>query len=512
MGLSKSKYTKFCQCPKALWLKRYKPDEEVIDPSSESRFSTGSQVGDLAKQLFGTYTEVTVKDENNNLDLSAMIEKTKELVQQGVDNIAEAAFSYDEKYCAVDILHKENGGYAIYEVKSSSDSASENKKPKDIKHYINDIAYQKWVLTQAGMNITGTYLVRLNSDYVRQGNLNIKKLFYIKNVDDLVEQVYPAVGKNIAAAENVLTQTNEPDQKFGGCCNKPHECTFWQYCSRKLPQHSIFDLYNMHFNKAAEHYYNGIESVKDAVKLGKLTDIQQIQVSSELSGNTHINSEGIRQFLKKITYPLYFLDFETVQDAVPQYDGTKPFQQIPFQYSLHYIKEEGGELKHTEFLAQPTGDPRRALAEQLCNDIPLNVCTTAYNKNFECGRIKEMADAFPDLAPHLLNIKEHIVDFLEPFRDGYYYLPAMNGSFSIKEVLPALFPDDPSLDYHNLTGGVQNGGDAMSIFPKMKDMTPSEQASIRKALLEYCKLDTYAMVKVWVKLCEAAGCKLNREY
>ncbi|MCQ2369823.1 MAG: DUF2779 domain-containing protein [Paludibacteraceae bacterium] len=512
MGLSKSKYTKFCQCPKALWLKSYKPDEEIIDPSVESRFLTGSQVGDLAKQLFGTYTEVTVKDEDNNLDLSAMIEKTKELTQQGVDNIAEAAFSHDGKYCAVDILHKENGGYAIYEVKSASGSETKDEKPTDIEQYINDIAYQKWVLTQVGVNVTGTYLVRLNSDYVRQGNLNIKKLFYIKNVDELVEQAYPAVGRNVAAAENVLSQTDEPVQNFGGYCNKPHKCTFWQYCSRNLPQHSIFDLYNLHFNKAVEHYYKGIVSIKDAGQLEKLTDIQQIQVSSESSGNAYINADGIRQFLKNITYPLYFLDFETMQDAVPQYDGTKPFQQITFQYSLHYIEKAGGELKHTEFLAEPTGDPRRALAEQLCKDIPMNVCTTVYNKSFECGRIKEMAEAFPDLAPHLLNIQEHIVDFLEPFRDGYYYLPAMNGSFSIKKVLPALFPDDPSLDYHNLTGGVQNGGEAMSIFPKMKDMTPSEQASTRKALLEYCKLDTYAMVKVWVKLCEAAEYKLNREY
>jgi hypothetical protein len=144
----------------------------------------------------------------------------------------------------------------------------------------------------------------------------------------------------------------------------------------------------------------------------------------------------------------------------------------------------------------------RALAEQLCEDIPMDVCTLAYNKAFECTRIKEMAQAFPDLAEHLTNIQEHIADLLVPFQQGAYYLPSMKGSFSIKVVLPALFPDDPSLDYHNLEGCVHNGSEAMNIFPEIQYMTPEEQAKTRKSLLAYCCLDTFAMVKVWMKLCE----------
>lgn len=134
----------------------------------------------------------------------------------------------------------------------------------------------------------------------------------------------------------------------------------------------------------------------------------------------------------------------------------------------------------------------------------MNVCSTAYNKSFECGRLKELAAAFPDLAEHLLNIADHIVDFIDPFRAGDFYKPAMGGSFSIKKVLPALFPDDPELDYHNLTGGVQNGGDAMTVYPKLKDMSPADQQEYRDALLVYCQLDTYAMVKVWEKLVEVS--------
>jgi hypothetical protein len=134
----------------------------------------------------------------------------------------------------------------------------------------------------------------------------------------------------------------------------------------------------------------------------------------------------------------------------------------------------------------------------------LNACITAYNKGFECARIKELADAYPDLRYHLLNIRDNVVDFLDPFQAGYYYLPAMDGSFSIKKVLPALFPDDPQLNYANLTGSVHNGGEAMTIFPKIKDMSPEEQQKARKSLLDYCYLDTLAMVRIWQKLEEVS--------
>jgi hypothetical protein len=193
-----------------------------------------------------------------------------------------------------------------------------------------------------------------------------------------------------------------------------------------------------------------------------------------------------------------------MQPVIPEFQGTRPYQQIPFQYSLHYIELEGGVLKHKEFLGESGEDPRRTLAEQLCADIPLDVCTTAYNKEFECTRLTELAEAFPDLAEHLLNIRDHIIDLLVPFQSGLYYVPAMGGSFSIKSVLPALFPNDPELDYHNLTGSVHNGGEAMNIFPKIKDMPPHEQQAARHSLQKYCELDTFAMVKVWQKLKDVA--------
>lgn len=213
--------------------------------------------------------------------------------------------------------------------------------------------------------------------------------------------------------------------------------------------------------------------------------------------------KGIQNFLATLSYPIYFLDFETMQLAVPQFPGTKPFQQIPFQYSLHYIEEPGGELKHKEFLGVSGEDPRRAIAERLCRDIPMHTCVTAYNRQFECGRINELALAFPDLSEHLVNIRSNIQDLLTPFQSGFCYNRAMGGSFSIKSVLPALYPEDPELDYHNLEG-IHNGSEAMDIFPRIQHMPEEEQEKARQNLLAYCKLDTLAMVKVWQKLLEAA--------
>lgn len=498
--LSKSKFTLFCQCPRALWLKTFRPELEVVDANTKARFETGNEVGDLAMGLFGDYTEVTIRREDGKLDLTAMIEKTKECLANGTANICEASFSYDGNYCAVDILRKTTDGYTIYEVKSSSFPEFEGKKAK-IEKYVPDIAYQKWVLTQCGINVTGTYLVCLNSDYVREGELDLQRLFVVIDMDDMVEEEIESVGDVLQDAFEVLDEEEEPDIDISENCKKPYDCAFFEHCSQHLPKPSVFDLYRMRFSDKMDYYRRGLVSYED-IQNDDLNPIRRIQVDCALEQKSHIDVKGVREFMKSLYYPLYFLDFETMQPAIPQFDGTKPYQQIPFQYSLHIIEHEGGELLHREHLGISGEDPRRALAEQLCADIPTNVCSLAYNKAFECTRLKELAEFFPDLSEHLLNIRDHIIDLLEPFQKGYYYLPSMGGSFSIKRVLPSLFPDDPSLDYHNLDERVQNGGDAMSIFPRIKDMPEVQQKEVRQALLNYCCLDTLAMVRVWENLKE----------
>ena len=213
----------------------------------------------------------------------------------------------------------------------------------------------------------------------------------------------------------------------------------------------------------------------------------------------HIDKLNIKKFLDTFSYPLYFLDFETYQMPIPLYDYVHPYEQVPFQYSLHYYEKENGELLHTEYLGIPGTDPRRALAEQLVKEIPLNVCTLAYNMSFEKGVIKRLATIYPDLSEHLMNIHNHIKDLEDPFSKRYYYTKDMAGSSSIKKVLPALFPDDPSLDYHNLDL-IHNGSEAMNSFAKMATMSKEELGYTRERLLRYCELDTYAMVKIYKKL------------
>ena len=262
----------------------------------------------------------------------------------------------------------------------------------------------------------------------------------------------------------------------------------------------------MAFKRKIDHYRHGRIDYNSLLMCDKITNEKQLrQISHHLKEQEdYIDKDGIREFLDTLSYPIYFLDFETVQPVIPEYIGTRPYAQIPFQYSLHYIEHEGGPLLHKEFLAESGADPRRAIAERLCEDIPKNVCVTAYNKSFECTRLKELAETFPDLSEHLLNIRDNIKDLLVPFQSGHYYTKAMGGSFSIKSVLPALFPKDPALDYHNLEQ-IHNGGEAMTIFPKIKGMPKEEQEITRHNLLKYCELDTFAMVKVWEKLLEVVS-------
>lgn len=432
-----------------------------------------------------------------------MVTKTKEEMQKGTSVICEASFFYEGNYCAVDILRKDGQGWAIYEVKSVTDL--DNDK---LTEFTWDIAYQKWLLKHCDINVTGTFLVYLDNQYERRGTLDLQKLFVIKDMKELVDNEMPNVSDGVNRAMLVLANNEEPEQKLSKVCNKPYLCGFWAYCKRlhKVPEPSVFDVYGGNIKSKKEDrfffpqklnlYQEGKMSYAD-LKDVALGHIQRMQVEEKVC----INKEGIRDFLDTLRYPLYFLDFETMNDPIPQYDGTRAYQQVPFQYSLHIQKNETSGYQHKEFLAPSDGsNPRRALAEQLCKDIPMNVCILAYNKQFECGRLKELSDSFRDLANHLMNIHDNIKDLLDPFQKGYYYVPAMGGSFSIKSVLPALYPNDPELDYHKLDQQVQNGNDAMSIFPKIKDMNPSDAQSARDALLRYCELDTWAMVKVLEKL------------
>ena len=341
------------------------------------------------------------------------------------------------------------------------------------------------------------------SKYVRQGAIDIHKLFTVKDVSEEILPYYDEVAANTARAKEYIAQKDEPESKLGEQCFAPYECAYWQYCARELPSPNVLDLYRISSKKAFGYMEEGVVTFDDAIKSGiPLNITQRRQVEFEqLQLPTHIDRLGIKSFLDTLWYPLYFLDFETFQTCIPMYDGIKPYQQVPFQYSLHILANEGATLEHNEFLADENFDPRRALADQLVADIPTDACVLAYNKGFECGRLKELAETFPDLADKLLAIRENVRDLLDVFRDGYVYDRAMGGSFSIKKVLPALFPNDPNLDYHNLAD-VHNGGEATDTYLALRGMEREERDKLRQSLLAYCGLDTLAMVMLWQRLRE----------
>lgn len=480
-----------------LWLDKYNPSVFVADGGAASRMETGDKVGDLAMGLFGEYVDVTVKHVDE-LDLPAMIERTKELIAAGEENICEASFSLDGLYCAVDILHKADGGYEIYEVKSST-------SVKDV--YITDATYQKYVVSSCGVNVKRVCIVNIDTDYVYDGVLDINKLFKITDITEKVDELLPSVESNLKGAAEVLSSDTEPNIDLNNGCRSPYPCGYFKYCSENagVEPPSVFDLYMLGFEKKINYYRRGLISfdrLKASGQKFSAAQTRQIDCALGASGDV-IDRHGIRKFLDKLHYPLYFLDFETMQLAVPQFVGTRPFEQIPFLYSLHYIERDGGEIKHKDFLAEPGGYPEKAIAEKLVQDIPSGACVLAYNKSFECGRLAELAVKFPQYADRLNEIKDSVIDLIEPFKGGMYYKKEMGGSFSIKSVLPAL-SNDPKVDYHALHG-VHNGGEAMDIYPRIKDMPKDEQKEACNDLREYCKLDTYAMALLWQELKRVAA-------
>ena len=293
-GLSKSKYTKFRQCDKALWLRVYHPELAVEDPQMAARFQAGNEVGDLAMHLFGNYVEVTTLKADGTLDLKAMLDKTQQCLSDGTQNICEASFTFEGCYCAVDILCKTAGGYAIYEVKSSSASEDDEGAKKDkMEVYAQDIAYQKWVLTHCGVNVTGVYLVRLNSDYVRGEELDISQLFITTDMTDYVAREYPHIERFINTARQTLQQQQEPQAELTRHCHKPYHCEFWDYCTQHIPHPSVFDLYKKRFDHKLSLYHKG-KVTFDHLADEKLTDFQQTQVACTLSNETHIDRAARR--------------------------------------------------------------------------------------------------------------------------------------------------------------------------------------------------------------------------
>ena len=485
MNLSKSRYTMGITCPKKLWLSCFKP--EVAIETDNSVFENGNRVGDLARHLFGDDYILIDYD----LGIQSMLDETKKYMKESPNIICEASFNYDGNFCSVDILKNNPDGVEIYEVKSSTNVE---------KIYLDDISYQAWVLKKCGLNVKKCYLVYINNKYVFNKELDIHKYFKIEDVtSDLDENIEVKVNK----LKKVIDIDVEPNIDLSNSCHEPYDCPFFNYCIKSLPKPNIFDIgWHTNFSKKLVMYEKELYSFKDILDVEQLNDKAYNQVNMYVNNlKPLINKDRIKEFLSTLKYPLYFLDFESYQAVIPNIDGTVPYQQICFQYSLH-ILDENNNLTHKEFLSDDyNGNPMYVLCKSLCEDIPKDSCVIVYNQTFEKTRLKEMAELFPEFSDHLLNIRDNIVDIAVIFANQYYYTKDMGGSFSIKKVLPALYPNDPELDYHNLND-VHKGDEASNTYLSLKDLEKTEELKLRHSLLKYCELDTYAMVKIYEKLKE----------
>lgn len=490
MSLSKSKYCRGVQCKKMLWIDKYHPEYKDESLVNDSVFDTGNEVGDLAMSYFGDFYEIPY-----NEDYSKMISDTKEKIDEGCSVICEASFNYDGNFCSVDILKKDGDGYSIYEVKSSTEL-------KDI--YVDDASYQYYVLNNLGYKINSVNVMHIDSSYVREDELEIDKLFKICDITDIAKSKQNEIKNNILEFKKVLNK-NEYDCDIDIYCEKPYPCIYKTYCMKNIPSNSVFDISGMQSKKKYDLYHKGYITFLDIYNSNeKISDKNKDQIEVELGmKNIIFDKEKVKEFLSTLSYPLYFLDFETFQQAIPLWKGVSPYMQIPFQYSLHYYENKNKELFHKEFLAKEGINPMRSLAEALVRDITKDVCVLAYNMSFEKTVIKRLADIFPDLSLHLLNIRDNIKDLMIPFYNHDYYIKEMKGSYSIKYVLPALFPDDCELNYKKLDE-IHNGSEAMNAYFNLVNKSKEEIEKTRENLLKYCYLDTYAMVKILNKLEEVS--------
>jgi len=481
--LTKSDYIKYIQCQKLLWL--YKNKKNIFPEVSEvdqATFDQGYEVENWARKLFGKGKEV------ENFFQKGQAE-TKKYVADGEKVIFQATAMPKDLFVRADILkyNKKTKSWDIYEVKSSTEVKEE---------HIPDMCFQKIAFERDGYEIGKTYLVHINNEYIKKGKIDPKKLLTIEDVSDQVENYRSTAEANIPKAIKLIVQTKEPIVEIGRHCKHPYECPLKELCWEKLPDYSIYSLGRINEKK--------LQALKD-LKILKITDIpddfelneaQRNQVEVTKTRKPLIDKEAIKETLNTLEYPLYFLDYETYGGAIPTFDGTKPYQQVCFQYSLHIIRNQGAKIEHYEFLHTDQDNPMEKLLLSLVQHIGNTGSVIVWNKGFEMSRNEEMANQFPKYSKFLESVNNRVFDLMEIFKKQYYVHADFKGSCSIKKVLPVLIPE---LNYKNLEG-IQEGTLASLYWYKHIHNNSPEKEKIIEQLLKYCELDTLAMVEIYKKL------------
>ena len=476
--LSKSKLIAFRQCPKRMWLEIHRPELKVEDDSAQRRFDAGYRIGELAQTQF---PEGVLIAPDNNLTLA--LKETKELVAAYPRKVLfEATFQAEGILVRADLLIPTQAGWHMVEVKSST-------QVKD--YHLEDAAIQTWVATKAGVPLAKTSLQVVDSKWTYPGGNQYAGLLKMQSVDADISTLQAEVPKWLAAAQETAAAT-EPVLKIGKHCNKPFACGFQTYCaSFNAPiEFPISWLPNLHHTKKAKFEAAGHLDLRD-VPVGDLSAKQRKVLKATI--NNEVFFEPLTAAEKKpLAGTRYYLDFETIAFTVPIWEGTRPYQQIPFQWSCH-IEQPDGVIAHEMFLDLTGNDPSRAFAESMIRTLGTSGPIIVYNQAFEKARITDLAKRFTDLAPALTLLLVRVVDLL-PLANTHFYHPSMQGSWSIKAVLPAIAPE---LDYANLED-VAGGTAAQDAYLEAihRDTLPERKARLENALRVYCHRDTLAMIRL----------------
>lgn len=486
-SLSKSRLLSGMQCTKRLWLELYRPSLGEDSASAEARFRVGHQVGDIAQTLYdpaGTGTRI----DRSKASFKAAFAETKRLLTQS-NPIFEAGFSAGGARIFADVLlprqFQGKDGWRMIEVKSSA-------SVKD--YHRDDAAIQTYVARKAGVPLNAVSVACIDSSWVYPGGGDYRGL--LKEVD-LTDEAFAREAEVegwIRESFEIARLDKEPEVHTGGHCSKPYQCPFTAYCESQEPQAEfpvrwLPRIQAKALKKAIEEGAEDLRQLPD-----ELLNEQQLRVKTQTLANAaYFDAQGAAADLADCSLPAYFMDFETINLAVPIWQGTRPYQQIPFQFSVHLLTPSG-KLRHREFLDLSGGDPSREFAEQLIDACGSSGPIFVYHAAFEKGRIKYLANRFPAMKDALNAITDRIVDLL-PIATNRYYHPSQHGSWSIKKVLPAIAPE---LDYSNLDG-VRDGSMAMDAFAEAvaPETGQRRRDEIRSQLLEYCARDTLAMIRMW---------------
>ncbi len=464
--LTKSAYMKGLESPAYLW--KYVNDRESLpnlDLTAKYRVDQGILIEQYAKQLY------------DGKDLSGMsfnenIKETKKLVKNE-KTIYEAGFKKGRLYVRSDILVKLNNGWELIEIKGST-----RKK----KYHYDDLSYQKYVLEKSGLKITKSSLILVNRDYEKSEKLRPEEFLKKVDVTDEVKKAQEGIENRINKMLNIIDKKDCPKFNPLNIRKSVHGNPLIDDFKNKLPSDSIFHL-SRGGKKINKLYKKGITKISNIPNDFKLSKKQKIQKKVCMNDKPHIEKQKIKQFLKNLKYPLSFMDFETMQSAIPLFEKANPYQSIPFQYSIH-IEYENGSLDHKEFLYKKSKDPRYDFINNLIQDIPKEGSILVWNKHFEKRKLKKLSKLFPKFKEDIKNINKRIIDLMVVFKNFWYHHKDQKGSYSVKNVLP-IFSDK---SYNELE--IDNGSQAFIIYNKHFGHLSKDN---EKHLLEYCKMDTYAL-------------------